>query len=323
MEDKEERTADKPDPKEAPPSGGQSVKPQSAIPVPPPPPGKSPHTAQSNAENPEGHQNNGQPAPARELKKSIDSSAIWMIILTGIIAVATGLNVWIFYLESESTGKQIDKLTDKAGGIVGAMNSALSNSQTAIKNAFDLNKIAVDASAKQSGEALKRSTEATSKQLVDFENSERAILQADITWNAEAQTLSYTVKNIGKTAATAISGGAGGGGGRACDGSIGLSETGSGSIHSSPSGLVLAAGDSWPSQQFIGNLNMTELIDQVRVSRRCPYYTVGIGYQDIFGNEQRSFACVWYAGGIPMFSRCHIVDDAIPTQKKQKGKPPN
>src|SRR5260370_32733020 len=121
METQPERATNNTDPNEPPASGGQPITPQTAVPITPPPASKSPPVAQGNTEKPEGHQTNAQPTQSREHKKRIDSSAIWMIVLTGIIAVATGLNVWIFYLESESTGKQIDKLSGKAEGIVTSM----------------------------------------------------------------------------------------------------------------------------------------------------------------------------------------------------------
>ncbi len=69
-----------------------------------------------------------------------------MTRLTAIIAFATAINVIVFYLESESTSKQIDKLTDKAGEIVDSMNTALSDSREAISKAFGENKAALDAS---------------------------------------------------------------------------------------------------------------------------------------------------------------------------------
>src|ERR1043166_8732647 len=71
------------------------------------------------------------PEPASEAQDNMRGiqereapSARQMVWLTAIIAFATIVNVGIFYLESESTGKQIDKLSDKAGGIVDSMNRA-------------------------------------------------------------------------------------------------------------------------------------------------------------------------------------------------------
>ena len=48
-------------------------------------------------------------------------------------------------------------LSDKAGEIVGTMNTALSDNRTAIGKAFDANKVAVDASTEQGRAVLKES----------------------------------------------------------------------------------------------------------------------------------------------------------------------
>jgi hypothetical protein len=84
-------------------------------------------------------------------------SARQMVWLTAIIAFATIVNAGIFYLESESTGKQIDKLTNKAGGIVDSMNNALSDNRDALSKAFQANQKALEASERRSREALNAS----------------------------------------------------------------------------------------------------------------------------------------------------------------------
>jgi hypothetical protein len=84
-----------------------------------------------------------------------------MSLLTLLIFLATAANVWVFYLESEDTSKQVKTLSEKAGEIVGTMNKALSDNQEAVKNAFEQNKTAVDASTKQSARALSASIDAT------------------------------------------------------------------------------------------------------------------------------------------------------------------
>ncbi len=50
--------------------------------------------------------------------KGIAPAEVLMVILTAIIAFATVVNVIVFYLESEGTGKQIDKLTGLNQGTV-------------------------------------------------------------------------------------------------------------------------------------------------------------------------------------------------------------
>lgn len=84
-----------------------------------------------------------------------------MAFLTLLIFLATAANVWVFYLESEDTSKQIKILSDKAGGIVDSMNTALSNNQAAIKDAFQQNKAALDASIKQASKVLDASIDAS------------------------------------------------------------------------------------------------------------------------------------------------------------------
>src|SRR5258708_31248547 len=95
--------------------------------------------AHGDAEHPAAHQAKSQRIMSIEDKKRVGPSERWMIVLTGIIAVATGWNVWIFYLESESTGKQIDKLSDKAGGVVDSMNHALADNRDALSKALEAN----------------------------------------------------------------------------------------------------------------------------------------------------------------------------------------
>ena len=122
--------------------GGQALNPQFAAPT------------HGDAGDPGAHQATIEGNMSTEDKKRIGPSDKWMIVLTAIIAVATGLNVWIFYLESEDTSKKIGELSTKAGGIVDSMNTALSNSQDAVSKAFKANKDAVDASAAQGKRAL-------------------------------------------------------------------------------------------------------------------------------------------------------------------------
>src|ERR1700729_4272516 len=50
-----------------------------------------------------------------------------MTFLTAIIAVATVINIGVFWYESEDSSKKIETLSNKAGEIVGTMNTALSN----------------------------------------------------------------------------------------------------------------------------------------------------------------------------------------------------
>jgi len=81
----------------------------------------------------------------------------WMTFLTAVIAVATIGNVFVFWLESESTSKDMKTLSDRAGDIVISMNTALSDNRDAISKAFAENKSALEASERQSRKALEAS----------------------------------------------------------------------------------------------------------------------------------------------------------------------
>jgi len=216
MEDQIERANDKPDPNEPTPKTGQSINPQGAVPIPPPPPREGIVAPQGNAEDSDGHQANGQSAQNGEQKNRVDMSAMWMIVLTAIIAVATGLNVWIFYLESEATSKQIDKLTERAEGIVRAMNTDLSNNQDAISKAFKANQKAVEASNAQN----QKSVNATLKAAADTNKIALQALEAqqrpwitessrigapvDFNVNGAGITFLFTFENVGHTPAEKV-----------------------------------------------------------------------------------------------------------------------
>src|SRR6202049_763937 len=157
MEENYHRADHKSDTDQEPANGVQPVdsQPPQLAPV-----AESPLSARIQTENPATHQAESQHTSSHENEKGAGLSDMLMVILTGLIFLATAANVLIFYLESESTGKQIDKLTETAGGIVGAMNTTLSDSQRDIRNAFDQNRAAVEASTKQSKRALDASIEA-------------------------------------------------------------------------------------------------------------------------------------------------------------------
>jgi hypothetical protein len=176
MEENEQGTDDKSGPDKISTEDGQPVNPQAAVPTLPeaPPPGDP--RVYSNAEDSAVHQAQSQSATSPENKKRIDPSSLWMVILTAIIALATGANVWIFYLESESTGKQIDKLTDKAGGIVDSMNHALSDNRDALSKAFEANRNALIANENQAKTALDASVKASNLQLRPY------LVAAELEW---------------------------------------------------------------------------------------------------------------------------------------------
>src|ERR1035438_675679 len=124
------------------------------IPFPPPDPSVVKVNEKDSTIHTDLGQGNADQIAKTALEARIKQAEIWMIVLTCIIAAATIAHVIVFYCESESTSKQIGELTTKAGGIVASMNTALSDNQKAISDAFAANKAAVDASTRQSKEAL-------------------------------------------------------------------------------------------------------------------------------------------------------------------------
>jgi hypothetical protein len=128
-----------------------------------------------------------------------------MTILTAIIAIATIINIGVFWYESEDTSGKIKTLSDKAGEIVGTMNTALSNNQTAISEAFDANRKAVEASERQSKTALDSSINAFRLDqrpwvgIDDFRAVDK--WQWEPTNREFKASFSLTLKNTGKTPA--------------------------------------------------------------------------------------------------------------------------
>jgi hypothetical protein len=92
------------------------------------------------------------------LADRIKKSDRWMIVLTGIIAAATIANVWFFYRESESSARDIEKLTTKAGDMVTAVNKSLTEDRTAIKAILKENHEALAVSEGQIESSLREST---------------------------------------------------------------------------------------------------------------------------------------------------------------------
>ncbi len=151
-----------------------------------------------------------------EDKRRIDLSSWLMVALTAIIAVATVVNVKVFYSESESTGKQIDKLTDKASGIVDSMNKALSDNRDAVSKAFKANRDAVDASNLQNQRSVKATLEAaadTNKiamQALETQQrpwiTESAQIGSPIDFNVNGANITFlfTLDNVGHTPAEKV-----------------------------------------------------------------------------------------------------------------------
>jgi hypothetical protein len=63
---------------------------------------------------------------------SKQNSNLWMIILTGIIAFATVVNVGVFYLASEDSSKQTSRLINEANKIAGSMQETVTQAKNGI-----------------------------------------------------------------------------------------------------------------------------------------------------------------------------------------------
>ncbi len=135
-----------------------------------------------------------------------------MIWLTAIIAGATILNVVFFVLESNSSTKSVDRLSEKAEGIVGTMNKALSDNRDAIDKAFKENKDSLDAAAERDRKVLaagERSLRIASEQM---ELSQRPWLQVagrvsgPLYYNVNGANLqiAYIITNTGNTPAVHV-----------------------------------------------------------------------------------------------------------------------
>ena len=128
-----------------------------------------------------------------------------MIVLTGLIALATIINIWVFYKESEDAGTQTTKLANKAGEIVGTMNTALDNNRDAVSKAFDANRNAVAASEEQSKKALDASiTIANNAQRAWVSSKIEVTSPMNFTGGAAFLPLSIEMTNMGHSPAESV-----------------------------------------------------------------------------------------------------------------------
>ena len=106
------------------------------------------------------HQQSGQGNLSKtetELADRIKRSDLWMISLTAAIVVLTGMNVWVFYRESEGSARDIKELTTKAGDMVTAVSQSLVEDRTTIKAILKENHEALAASEGQIDSSLRES----------------------------------------------------------------------------------------------------------------------------------------------------------------------
>jgi cell division protein FtsL len=138
-----------------------------------------------------------------------------MAFLTAVIAIATIINIVVFWLESESASKQTTRLIEEAGKIADSMKETVGQAKKALdvtKNAIDTNSVqskkALESSAKQAQDALTASQVSANLDQrawvglvgVDTQGGER-------TPDAfKFQSIIVTVRNSGKTPAIKLSG---------------------------------------------------------------------------------------------------------------------
>ena len=121
----------------------------------------------------------------------------FMIFLTFLIALATIVNIWVFYKESEDAGTQTMKLANKAAEIVGTMNTALSNNQEAIRKAFEANRLSLESSQQQSKVAL----DASIKIARTDQKAWVGVKTARVNFDNDGPEVEFVFTNGGKTPA--------------------------------------------------------------------------------------------------------------------------
>jgi hypothetical protein len=152
---------------------------------------------------PDESRNYDLPPEPEDRGRSMTPAEKQMSILTLLIFLATAANVWVFYLESEDSSRKLETLSNKAGEIVGTMNTALSNNQDAVQKAFKANRDAVDASEKQSRKALNASIEnARSEQRAWVTVKSCALTREPLV--GEGFTVDCRVENTGRTPAVSL-----------------------------------------------------------------------------------------------------------------------
>jgi hypothetical protein len=137
---------------------------------------------------------NRDPGDHLERKGPRTTADWWMVGLTAIIAVATVVNVWTFYKESEETSKQVQNLADKSAGVVTAMNQALADSQENIKKALD-------AGSQQAKDTLAQSTNALHISERPYVTLENVRFDPPLEQNHQPALVKYDFHNAGKTPA--------------------------------------------------------------------------------------------------------------------------
>jgi hypothetical protein len=253
------------------------------------------------------------------LNRRLVGATVALVIATIVLGIASGLQLWYMHRQWKLASDGLSKTGDQVWAAKDAAFAARQAANTSSdilgenKRQFDktLKQMRVQTTAQQTAAnasigaaaTAKKSTEITSKQLTDFENSERAILQVEITYDAQGKTLSYTVKNVGRTAAIGVAWSIGGGS-MICDEPNVRNPN---PAHSSPYGFTVPQGETTQPEEFAQFVD-PKILDEDRKKGTCRSFIVVIGYQDVFGNEQRTSACLHWAG-LGGLQKCSIVDD--------------
>jgi hypothetical protein len=157
--------------------------------------------------------------------------------------------------------------------------------------------------------------ETMKSQMADFEASQRAILDLDVTWDSQNEQMTYTLSNIGRSIALGVNMDGGASSGIVTDPVrhpawpsafyVDIIKSSIHPVHSSPLGLSIAEGatKAIPS----GTVHVD---DDVKTGKRYLYWYVNIGFQDILGNEGHTYAFLYYDSrlGHRTFDRKYITN---------------
>lgn len=218
-----------------------------------------------------------------------------MIWLTAIIAVATAINVIVFWLESEDTSKQIKTLSEKAGGIVDSMNTALSNNQGAITQAFVANKAAVDSSAKQAGRALDASIRASRTDQRSWISTVNERMEAEPSVGKDL-VIRFDIANTGKTPGTHVTIK-----NQISVGTVEPTRPDWKSVMAKNSGVTFPGTSHRDITETIDGAKITQsLVDAYKAHNTMVYFRTRVDYRDVFGVEHWSEICGKHSFGQPL-----------------------
>jgi hypothetical protein len=152
----------------------------------------------------------------------------------------------------------------------------------------------------------------TRKQIKDYRSTQRAILEMDATWDAATQKITFTLENVGNSAASDIyvSGGS-----RECpivqEGlkwfsmKKGYLEKEILPVNSNPGGFYLDAHKvKAPSSSDVEETGWIDFQNRPRETSFCIFKSVG--YKDNFGDEGHTYACMYHLPLGNRWERCYV-----------------